>query len=64
MFAAGLQRWQDLPACVTFNMTFCSLLVFGWWQLVLNGYVDNEIKVEAYDKDLDNDDFLGRWVSR
>lgn len=41
-----------------------SSLFLGRWQLVLSGNRDNEIKFEAYDKDLDSDDFLGRWVSR
>lgn len=40
----------------------CSLF-YERRQLVLRGNRDHEIKFEAYDKDLDNDDFLGRWVS-
>ncbi|CAG06731.1 unnamed protein product, partial [Tetraodon nigroviridis] len=34
------------------------------YELVLNGHTDHEIKIEAYDKDLDNDDFLGRFSVR
>ncbi|TNM89008.1 hypothetical protein fugu_005262 [Takifugu bimaculatus] len=33
-------------------------------ELVLRGNRDHEIKFEAYDKDLDNDDFLGRFSVR
>ncbi|XP_011612041.2 extended synaptotagmin-1 [Takifugu rubripes] len=34
------------------------------YELVLRGNRDHEIKFEAYDKDLDNDDFLGRFSVR
>lgn len=34
----------------------------GLWQLVLTGSSVEEIKLEAFDKDLDSDDFLGRYV--
>lgn len=36
----------------------------GLWQLVLTGSSVEEIKFEAFDKDLDSDDFLGRYVVR
>lgn len=36
---------------------------FASCQLVLSGNSDREIQFEAFDKDLDADDFLGRCVS-
>lgn len=39
-----------------------SFLFDDVWQLVLTESSAEEIKLEAFDKDLDADDFLGRCV--
>lgn len=41
---------------------FYFLLFHDWLQLVFTESSGQEIKFEAFDKDLDSDDFLGRWV--
>lgn len=50
--------------CVSTRLVWCScllvLLSVRVWQLVLTGSSVEEIKLEAFDKDLDSDDFLGR----
>lgn len=49
--------WFSQPVQLSEQTRFASC------QLVLSGSSDREIQLEAFDKDLDADDFLGRCVS-
>lgn len=42
---------------------FCIKTHLCFVQVVLKAQSVQEIQVESFDKDLDSDDFLGRWVS-
>lgn len=58
-------RSLSIAYCLNFDVStvFWNKVFYLYFlQLVLSEHSVQEIKVEAFDKDLDADDFLGRYV--